>query len=113
MGWGSAGCERRAQTCDDDDDDVRHTAGRRPPRVARHEPMIDSDREQFVCPRVHEIRECNSGDGGGKIEPRCPSGAPIESWVQPWRFPRNIQVGPEMVFFDTAEPASTDYGTVK
>ena len=71
------------------------------------------DREQFVCPRVHEIGECNSGDGGGKIEPRCPSGAQIESWVQPWRFPRNIQVGPEMVFFDTAEPASTDYGTVK
>ena len=28
VGWGSAGCERRAQTCDDDDDDVRRTAGR-------------------------------------------------------------------------------------
>jgi hypothetical protein len=39
------------------------------------------DREQFVCPRVHEIGEGNSGDGGGKIESRCTSGTQIESWV--------------------------------
>ena len=46
------------------------------------------DREQFVCPRVHEIGEGDRGDGGGKIESRCTGGAQIESWIQPWRFPR-------------------------
>ena len=50
------------------------------------------DREQFVCPTVHEIGEGDSGDGGGKIESRCTGGAQIESWVQPWRFPRLLYV---------------------